>query len=93
MSRVEEGTILIQMTRTFRCDAAEAENLLNFGRWISLQAQTDQDTTRRLLKRMSELGDSRLTKDLLVMIAAVGKADTGSLSSEAQTLIRQVASA
>ncbi len=64
-----------QAVAVFNCTAEEADEMVIFGRWLSSQGKTRDETLRRMIKRMIGLGGTDTLPDMIRMVEAVAAAD------------------
>jgi hypothetical protein len=82
--------ILEQLQSVFAMPAGEVEELFQFAKWLANQSSNPDDMIRRLIKRTVNLGGRDTLPDLIRMVSAVGKADTGTLTDDTQQVIERL---
>ena len=80
----EQRVMKEQAVGVFGCSDADADEFIIFGRWMASQGTNRNETLRRLIKRVIELGGTDTMPDLINMVTAVGTAD-GDLVDEGLT--------
>lgn len=90
ISRAEQDMILEQLQSVFAMPAGEVEELFQFAKWLANQSSNPDDMIRRLIKRTVNLGGRDTLPDLIRMVSAMGKADTGTLTDDTQQVIERL---
>ncbi|ASP32447.1 TerB family tellurite resistance protein [Labrenzia sp. VG12] len=90
ISKAEQDAILDQLTTVFGMSFREAEELFLFAKWLANQSSNPDDMIRRLIKRTVALGGRDTLPDMIGMVTAVGKADTGTLTDDTQQIIERL---
>ncbi|WP_428642211.1 TerB family tellurite resistance protein [Roseibium sp.] len=90
ISRTEQDCILDQLQHVFQVSAFDAEELYLFAKWLAGQSTNPDDMIRRLIKRTVSLGGRDTLPDLMQMVSAVGKADTGTPTDDTLQVIEKL---
>lgn len=90
ITRAEQDEMAVQAKNVFNCSAAEVDEFVVFGRWIASQGANRDETLRKLIKRVIELGGKDVVPDLVEMVTAVGSADTGTPDSNVAEIITRL---
>ncbi|MES0808490.1 TerB family tellurite resistance protein [Roseibium sp. SCPC15] len=90
ISKAEQNCILEQLQTVFQMPESEAEELYLFAKWLANQSSNPDDMIRRLIKRTVHLGGRDTLPDLIRMVDAVGKVDTGELATDAEHVIEKL---
>ncbi len=90
VSRAEQDCILEQLQSVFELPAFDAEELYLFAKWLASQSTNPEDMIRRLIKRTVSLGGRDTLPDMMKMVTAVGKADTGTLTDDTLQVIQKL---
>jgi len=90
ISRAEQDSILEQLSAVFQLPGADAEELYLFAKWLANQSSNPDDMIRRLIKRTVNLGGRDTLPDMIRMVSAVGKADTGTVTDDTLQIIEKL---
>ncbi|WP_299471297.1 TerB family tellurite resistance protein [uncultured Roseibium sp.] len=90
ISKAEQTVILERLQAVFEMSAEAADELYLFAKWLANQSTNPDDMIRRLIKRTVHLGGRDTLPDLIQMVAAVGNADTGTLTDDTVHIIEKL---
>jgi len=90
LSMAEQNEIQQQVSTVFGASQAETIELFQFSRWLSEQTRNPDDMARRLIKRTLQLGGPETLPDLMRMVSAVGRADTGETSENTKQILVKI---
>lgn len=90
ISKAEQTVILEQLQAVFEMSGEAADELYLFAKWLANQSTNPDDMIRRLIKRTVHLGGRDTLPDLIQMVAAVGNADTGTLTDDTVHIIEKL---
>lgn len=82
LTQSEITEMTVEARRVFNADAAEADDITAFGRWIAGQCNTPAEASRRLAKRVNALAGASAGPDLIAMIEQVATADGGEIGDD-----------
>ena len=82
LSQAEIQALSNEARAVFKADAAEADDIASFGRWISGQCNSPGEAVRRLVKVVQSQAGPEAGADLLAMAERVATADGAMLGEE-----------
>lgn len=90
ISRAEKESIEEQLRKVFELSESDSKELYVFAKWIASQSSNQDDMIRRLIMRTVKLGGRDTIPDMMQMVNAVGRADTGTLTDDTQQVIERL---
>jgi len=90
ISQSEKDVFLAQCIQAYKCSPVEADEFLFFDRWLANVDPIRDETIRRSLRKLLQLGGAGALADLGGMVCAVGQADAGKADDNVEDILERL---